>query len=190
MVNAKDPRRMPMKKIISVFGLCLTINFCAATAFANRSMGGSSVIKTISVTPVIYAATDYVDSGTVGNLMEFANMVTASGRGGIIQTAIGIDDAGQEPELELWLFDRAITPSVDTNQFSITEGDMENFIGVIKLAAGNWKDGGTPSGATRAGLGLAFQSNGTSIFGVLKVVGTYNAAAVDDITIKITTLSG
>lgn len=140
-----------------------------------------------SGTPLI-TVTPYVANGTVGNVIEFTNMVRVPGGGGILQTALVNDDAGQNAQLELWLFNQTFTPTADTIQFVISEADMDNRIAVIDFAAGTYKDGGTVSGATRGGLGIAYTLTGTSMFGVFVTRGTPDYVATDDLTAILVTI--
>lgn len=138
-----------------------------------------------SNTPTIFSATAYVAEGTVGDVQEFTTAVRVSGQGGFIHTVSLIDDAGQNAAMVIFFFDRSITPSSDTQQISISEADMENYIGQVAFAAGNYESVGTGSSAMRSGLSIAFRSNATSIFAVMKTKGTPTYAATDDLTIKL-----
>jgi len=148
---------------------------------SNENMLRASGTPLITVTP-------YVANGTVGNVIEFTNMARVLGGGGILQTALVNDDAGQNALLELWLFNQTFTPTADTIQFVISEGDMDNRIAVIDFAAGTYKDGGTVSGATRGGLGIAYTLTGTSMFGVFVTRGTPDYVATDDLTAILVTI--
>ena len=140
---------------------------------------------TISQTPTITAGA-YSAGDAVGGLLTFANAGRVSGGGGVIKTVTIIDDAGQDAELELWLFDRTFTAMSDNAAWAPSEADLENHIGVISTedSSQGWLAAGTPSTIT-IDVATGFDLNGTSLFGQLVTRGTPTYAATDDLTIKV-----
>jgi len=149
-------------------------------------VGNVSQIIRVSIIPTITGGA-YTANQAVGGLMEFPNCVLASGRGGILQVVKITDDAGQNAALDLLMFDRTFTPTADQSTIAILEADAENTLGVVSISAGNYARLGAtvPSVATRAGLGLAFKLNGTSIFAQLVTRGAPTYVATDDLTVTL-----
>jgi hypothetical protein len=143
--------------------------------------GGATIVQQPTVTAGAYSAGD-----AVGGLLTFANAARVSGGGGVIKSVTIIDDAGQDAELELWLFDRTFTAMADNAAWAPSEADLENLVGVISTAdsARGWMAAGTPSVIT-IDVATRFDLNGTSLFGQLVTRGTPTFAATDDVTVKV-----
>jgi hypothetical protein len=143
--------------------------------------GGATIVQQPTVTAGAYSAGD-----AVGGLLTFANAARVSGGGGVIKSVVIIDDAGQDAELELWLFDRTFTAMADNAAWAPSEADLENLVGVISTAdsARGWMAAGTPSVIT-IDVATRFDLNGTSLFGQLVTRGTPTFAATDDVTVKV-----
>jgi hypothetical protein len=138
---------------------------------------------TIAQTPTI--DTDaYTAGDNVGGLLTFASAARNSGGGGVIKNMIIIDDAGQDAELELWLFDRTFTAGDDDDAWAPTEADLENCIGVITTSGETWRAAGTPS-VISVEIAMRYDLDGTSLFGRLVTRGTPTYAATDDLTVKV-----
>ena len=139
--------------------------------------------KTISLTPAVTAGA-YSAGDAVGGLLTFANAARVSAGGGVVKSLILIDDAGQDVVLELWLFKVTFTAIDDNAAWAPAEADLENLVGIISTADGDWFAAGTPS-AARVECSLRYDLTGTSLFGQLVTRGTPTFAAVDDVTVKI-----
>jgi len=141
---------------------------------------GITITQKPTITAGAYAAND-----AVGGLLTFALAGRQVSEGGSILTDVLIvDDAGQDAELELWLFNQTFTAMVDNAAWAPAEADLENCIAVVSTVGSTWRAAGTPSviniECTRR-IDLA----GTSLFGQLVTRGTPTYAATDDLTIKI-----
>lgn len=90
---------------------------------------GATIAQTPTVTAGAYSAGD-----AVGGLLTFANAARASGGGGVVKGVVIVDDAGQDAELELWLFDRTFTAMVDNAAWAPSEANLENLLAVISTA--------------------------------------------------------
>jgi hypothetical protein len=126
----------------------------------------------------------------VGGLLTFALAGrTISEGGSILTNVLIIDDAGQDAELELWLFNQTFTAIADNAAWAPSEADLENCIGVISTVGSTWRAAGTPSvvqiECTRR---IDLVSGGTSLFGQLVTRGTPTYAATDDLSVKISLL--
>jgi len=142
---------------------------------------GDTITQTPTVTAGAYSVGD-----NVGGLLTFANAALVSGKGGVIKNILIIDDAGQDAELELWLFDTTFTPGNDNDAWAPTEAELHTLITVISTedSAQGWIAGGTPS---ICGIEVArrYDCTGTSLFGRLVTRGTPTYIATDDITVRI-----
>ena len=144
---------------------------------------------TISQTPTVTAGA-YVANDAVGGLLTFANAARETGGGGGIKTVGIIDDAGQDAELELWLFNQTFTAMADNAAWAPSEADLENLVGVISTedSSQGWLDAGTPSAIT-IDVATRYDLTGTSLFGQLVTRGTPTFAATDDVTVKVGVLA-
>lgn len=136
----------------------------------------------ISVTPTVSTSPAYTAKDAVGGIMTFANAVGVSGGTGILQAVTIVDLSQQMPALDLVLFDRTIAGTVTDNAaFDPTDADLANVIGVVPIST--WADFNDNSVAVRTGLGLAFKSNATSIFGALVTRSTPTFVGTSDIIV-------
>jgi len=144
----------------------------------NRVDGGDEI--TISQTPTVTAGA-YTAGDAVGGLLTFANAGRAAGMGGIAKDLLIIDDAGQDKEMELWLFNATFTAMADNAPWAPSEADLRKLVGIISTADGAWFAAGTPSVA-RVEASQQYSCIGTSLFGQLVTRGTPTFAATDDVT--------
>lgn len=140
---------------------------------------GISVSQTPTVTAGAYSAGD-----AVGGLLTFANAAPGTGLGGVIKDLVILDDAGQDAEMELWLFDQTFTAMADNAAWAPSEADLRNLVAIISTSSGAWFAAGTPS-AARVECSQRYECAATSLFGQLVTRGTPTFAATDDVTVKI-----
>ena len=138
---------------------------------------------TISQTPTVTAGA-YIAGDAVGGLLTFANAARFSGGGGVIKDVIILDDAGQDVELELWLFKETFTAIADNGAFDISQADLRNLQCIITTADGSYFASGTES-AARVEVSQRYDLTGTSLFGQLVTRSTPTYAATDDVTVII-----
>ena len=149
-------------------------------------VGGIGVTShgiTITQTPTITAGA-YIAGDNVGGLLTFADAVRLAGGGGVIKDVLIIDDAGQDAELELWLFDQIFTPGADNAAWAPTEAELHNLITVISTVDINYIAGGTPS-VIPIEVARRYDCIGTDLFGRLVTRGTPTYVATDDLTVRI-----
>lgn len=140
---------------------------------------GITISQTPSVTAGIYAAND-----AVGGLLTFANAGRYTGYGGVVKDVIILDDAGQDAEMELWLFNATFTAMADNAPWAPSEVDLRKIVAIISTAGGAWFAAGTPS-AARVECNQRYDCVGTSLFGQLVTRGTPTFVASDDVTVII-----
>ncbi len=144
-------------------------------------VGGADVILT--QTPTVTAGA-YTAGDAVGGLLTFTNAARTSGAGGIIKSVVLVDDAGQDAEMELWLFDTTITAISDNAAWALTEAELHTCIAVISTTEGTWRATGTPS-VCDIEVSRGYTCTGTNLFGQLVTRGTPTFAATDDVTVRI-----
>ena len=116
-------------------------------------------------------------------MLTFSIATLAKGSG-VVQSVVVIDDAGQEAQLDLLLFDQSFTATADNDAIAISTADAENCIGVVTVSA--YSDMGTPSVGRSTNSGLAFKAkDDRTIYGQLVTRGTPTYASTSDLTIKI-----
>lgn len=166
----------------------LWVNIGAANAAAASAINlGVVSVDGITVTQSPTVDTDaYTAGDTVGDLMTFANAAKVTGGGGVIKNVMIVDDAGDDAETELWLFDTTYTPPADDAAWAPTEVDLHTLVAVIstKDSAQGWMSAGTPS-VCDIEVARRYDCTGTSLFGSLVTRGTPNPDAADDITVRI-----
>jgi hypothetical protein len=142
--------------------------------------------RTMAQTPTVTAGA-YVAGDAVGGLLTFTNAARAVSGGGVIKSVVIVDDAGQDVEMELWLFSQTFTPMADNAPWAPSEADLENLIGVVSTedSAQGWLAAGTPSAidievAKRFDLVLT-----ANLYGQLVTRGAPTFAAADDVTVKV-----
>lgn len=140
---------------------------------------------TISQTPTI-GTVAYTANDAVGGTLTFANPVRAVNKGGLIKTALLIDDDKEDAATDLVLFSAAFTATPDADAFDVTDADLENCIGVIQFGTADYHDFNDNSIAVIQNVDLAFTASGTSsLYGQLVTRGTPTYTAVTDLTVKL-----
>lgn len=140
--------------------------------------------RTITQTPTVTAGA-YSAGDCVGGKLTFAAATREAGGGGVIKDMLIIDDAGQDVEMELWLFASDFTSPGDNAAWAPAEDDLEILCAIISTADGAWFAAGTPSVA-RVECSQRFDlGSGTSLLGQLVTRGTPTFANTDDITVNI-----
>lgn len=134
-----------------------------------------------------YAASDEISSSTSAPaVVQFTGCARVSGWGGVLQSVVLIDSAGNTapPVLELWLFDSSVTPDNDNAAFTPTDAEAAKCVAIIPLGTGFAGDPNVGSTGNRvftaSGLGMAYQcSGGTSLYGRLVVRNAYTPISAE-----------
>lgn len=141
-----------------------------------------------------YASGDVVcDSTSAPTIMTFSRATSDSVS--TIQQAICIDSANMatKPDLELWLFDTAITMDNDNAAFTPTDAELRTLIGVIPFAGVSFRAGDGATGADGNSIcdvqTLSIQINTTNnvnaIYGVLVVRNAYTPVSAERFDIRL-----
>ena len=144
-------------------------------------VGSESI--TIIANPTVTAGA-YTAGDCVGGVLTFAGAARNAGGGGVIKNMIIIDDAGQDSNMELWLFDQTITAIGDTNPWVCTEAELHNLVAIITSTDGSWFATGTPS-VNAVEVSQQYTCAATSLFGQLVTRDTPTFVATDDVSVII-----
>ena len=128
----------------------------------------------------------YATGNCVGALRTFAGMARAAGQGGILQTAIIRDKAGQNVAYDLFLFDSAPATPTDKTAIALSAADLAKCIGVVSFAGAALGAATTMGVVTAAGLGMAYKlASGTTLYGILVARGAPTYASTSDIAVEL-----
>ena len=150
-----------------------------ATTIIPVTGAGYELPQTPTVSLSAYEAGD-----AVGGKLEFKLAGRVAGDPGPLVDIILIDDAGQDEEFELWLFNDAFTAEGDADAWTPSQADLRKLIGVISTADQNWLAAGTPSVCSFMAI-RQYKLVGTSIYGQMVTRGTPDFVATDDLTVII-----
>lgn len=170
-----------MKKLLTILALLVGV---ACTGNAHAQM------NRITVAPTVTASAAYTSGNDVGGLLTFNNAVRASGHGGVLQTCLLRDTSGQNVSYNMFLFDQ--TPSnttvTDKTAVSIAAADLPKVVLPV-VAFSGLTQAGTPGVIGAGALNYGFKlSTGTTLFGILQVVGAPTYATTTAVTIDCTIL--
>lgn len=139
---------------------------------------------TIRVTPTVTAGA-YSAGDVVGGRLEFAGAARVAGLGGVVCGVTIVDDAGQDSEMELWLFNDQPDAIADNAAFAPNEDELHTLAGSISTADGSWRAAGTPSACYIPQYLRYDPTTGTAIYGFLVDRTGGTLVATDDITVLL-----
>jgi len=113
------------------------------------------LVKVVTDNPTITAGA-YSANDAVGGLITFTDAIHPEYAGGVVQTITIIDDALQNAEFELHLFDQTFTATSDNAAFDPTDDDLENYIGYVLVTTADYAAFTDNSAASVSNIGLAF----------------------------------
>ena len=176
--------RVPVR--VDANGQILTAGGSSGTAdLGNVGSYGTTILQT----PTITSGTAYVAGDGVGGLLTFASAARNSGGGGVVSSVTWIDNAGQDAELELWLFNQSIASgTVDADPWACGTADLQNIVGVISTEDSDqgWLAAGTPSVCTVNGAMLRYDCDATSLFGrMVSPTDTPTYTSTTSLTVKV-----
>jgi len=147
-------------------------------------VGGESLSP--KVTPTITAGA-YVAADVVGGALTFSNAGRFVARSGVIMSVIVVDDAAVKDAMELWLFDTAPAAIADNAPFVVSAADLETCLGVIAIAAADFKDEATKAVATLKNVGLPYKLpvGSSDLIGYLVTRGTPTYTGTDNLSVRL-----
>lgn len=147
-----------------------------ATTVIPVAGAGYELAQTPTVSLAAYTAND-----AVGGKLTFALAGRVAGDPGTLVDVVLVDDAGEDEEFELWLFNDDFTAEGDADEWTPSQADLRKLIGVISTSGQSWKAAGTPSVCSFTAI-RQYILVGTSIYGQTVTRGTPDFAATDDLT--------
>lgn len=141
-----------------------------------------SVTSAQTVTAALYTA-----GNAVGGKITFSNAIRVAGSGGVIQTCVLLDKAGQNVPYDLLLLnaDPSATTVTDKSAVALNTADLGKAIGTVPLYGVVLGASATMGIATSGGLGLAFKlpASSTTLYGILVTRGAPTYASTSDVSI-------
>lgn len=139
-------------------------------------------VERISVTPTI-SGTAYAAKDNIGGEMEFVSAARVSGLTGEIRGLVVVDKDQEMANLDLVLFDRALTTTPTDNAiFAPSDVDLANCVGAIPVFTGDYFDFSTNAVASKQ-LAQPIKCNVTSLFGYLVIREAKTYTSTDDLVV-------
>ena len=145
-------------------------------------MGQTNLIK---VTPTITAGA-YAAGDAVGGLLTFT--ILGAGGGGIVTGMSVTDKASANAELDLVLFNAPFTATSDNAPFDVSDADLLNCIGYVKVYASGYANFTDNSVGLVTGVGLAFKTATGALYGQLVTRSAPTYASTSDLQVTLHTL--
>jgi len=163
---------------------------CVAATPAGTNIIGSILGRTsrIMVTPTVTASSAYTAGYEVGGLMTFSN-VFGSADSGILQSIRVKCKSVQTTGLKLYLFTTNPTNSTWTDKAApaINAADIAGLTGPFALSSPD-SGLGTETTWELDGIGAAYVSDNTNLYGVLVCTGTPTFTSTSDVSVSLVTL--
>lgn len=157
-------------------------------ATSSKILAHSGLLSTVTITPVIQAAT-YDPNDLVGGKIELLDVVKHSGGGGMIQSLVLLDKASQGRTVDVVLFgeDPDNTTFTENDPFDLDDTDVTKVVGVIRCE--DKIDIGPMVGVVRdLAMPFVLPAGGTSLFAaiILRQAATY--LSTSDLTLRFNIL--
>lgn len=168
--------------------LALVVPVAPAASAPLQTVAPPQTVRCTVAQTVTAAA--YASGNVVGGRIDCLNAARGDGFGGIIQSVMVRDKAGQGVAYDLFLFDAAPTAQTDKTAIALTAADLAKIAAPPIQLAGTVLGAAATMGITGAGgLGVAFKlSSGTTLYAILVVRGAPTYASTSDITVDIVIL--
>src|SRR5688500_9821651 len=151
-------------------------------------MGMHTKIIKPSVTPTV-ALTAYTAEDVVGGLLEF-DVSALSVNGGLINSAVLIDEDSQAEPFKLYIFDSLPSTIADDAAFAPTVADLQKLVCVISFAAASYVTVNTFDYCIVEDINTAFSTTTGKLYGYLVAnASTPDYANVDTLTITLRIIS-
>lgn len=141
--------------------------------------------KSITAVPALVGSGVYAAKDAIGTLLTFAAAGRATVLSGLIEQVVIADKAQQITHpLELVLFSTSIVAPTDNVGFDPTDAELLTCIGVIPIAAADFKDYFDNSVAV-VPVDRPYVLAGTSMYGVLVARGTPTYVSTTDLQVTL-----
>lgn len=151
----------------------------------------------IRVTPTIQASPDYSTGDLVGGKLTFFGALSSLTGTGIVVGGTIADNAAQVPDVDLVIFesDPSNTTFTENSALDIADADLKKIVAIISFRSDDqytFASNGIEIASGKAKMVRALTPQGrknSTLYGAMVVRETYNAAAVDDLTVTLHTLA-
>ncbi len=143
---------------------------------ARRIQASSSGLTTATIT--------YTQGDTLGNQMIFNNVTRIEGGSGTIASASLVDKSNSIGAVDLHLFSRAVTPTLDNAQAGFADADMDYYVGSISFPAPIQFT--NSQAVSLPAIGLSFVAESQALYGYVVTLTNhtfFNSA--DDIVVSL-----
>lgn len=147
---------------------------------------GGKVVK--QVIPTMSASPDYAIGEVLGGIQTITSASLSTGKPIKLTSVTAKDKTGLTPAFTLLFF--SATPSggtyTDNAALVLGSGDLANLVGAVKFVAGDWYVPVAGSGVAAKGeIGLVLSLAATSLFMLVIMDSTWNAASTSDLQIEL-----
>lgn len=134
----------------------------------------------------------YASGDLIGEKLTFSDVVKQydRGGGGLVQSSVLVDQAAQEADIDLILFDTDPTGTTftDNSALDVADADMDKIVGVVEFRT--YYAFGDNSVGQSLNLALPFiLSTGQDLYGALVSRGTPTYAAATDLIVRLNILT-
>lgn len=135
---------------------------------------------TVSTSPA------YSTNDNIGGKLTMTGLVGGTGQG-LLQQVELVDQAAQNSAIDIYFFnaDPSNTTFTDNGAMDIADADMAKIIGVVSIAAADYKAGADNSFAIVKGVNLLIPSLSRIVYGALVSRGTPTYVATTDLALKL-----
>jgi hypothetical protein len=147
----------------------------------------------VQLNPTISAGAAYAAGDALGGRLAFEGVVNAAGGGGTITKVVISDRDGENPPIDLVLFDQPFTATADNAAFDPSDADLDNCLGYIDIAATDYATFNDNAVAAKAsGLRMPFDfrlaAGASRLMGQMVIREAITFTAIDDIAITLTVI--
>lgn len=148
------------------------------------------IVKWLSVTPAVDDTTPYAAGDLIGDVLEIDLAGFRDTPGLVLQSVLLVDEAGEEEDIDLVLFDSDpdATTFTDNAALDLDPADLARIVGVVPLTAYFAFDSNAIAQAANLALPIRLDwrdSGPASIFVALVARGTPGYGAATDLTLKL-----
>ena len=130
----------------------------------------------------------YASGDLIGGKLTLSNVLEMSGGGGVIHSVVVADKAKQNSALDIVIFDSdpSATTFTDQSALTIADADLLKIVGIIPIAATDYRSFADNSCADLKSVGLIVKGSATStLYACVVSRGTPTYASASDLQLKI-----
>jgi hypothetical protein len=143
-------------------------------------------LLTVSQTPSINAGGTYSANDAIGGTLTFSGFGNQYNNAGRINQVVIVDNAQQNSQLELHLFNQSFTAMADGSAWAPGTADARNYAHVISFGSSDYYNGASNSvGIVDVDIPVVLAPGGTVLYGQLVCRDTPNYSNADDLTVIV-----